>query len=247
MLSLPTGFVAGVMVTAKSQGWLAAGWCFFFAVLWLLLRALALTVRQTCLKRVDSQHHEQQLQPHVVDIHINGVQHPVSYWSEKGGRPYQEDRHQELKGGAPGCSLYAVFDGHGGSRAAQYCKECLLQHVVADPHFRQDPARALKNAFYKTDAEFSAMAKVAQMTDGTTAVVGLVLNGRVYVANGATCFASYPPLADTPLLNPPPLSPSSPPLLSPPPLSPSLSSSPSSSGRLPGNHRAPRGQRHEHV
>jgi hypothetical protein len=49
-----------------------------------------------------------------VDPFINGVHYPVSYWTEKGGRPYQEDRHQELKGkGSEDSSLYGVFDGKG--------------------------------------------------------------------------------------------------------------------------------------
>jgi hypothetical protein len=48
----------------------------------------------------------------VVDPFINGVHYPVSYWTDKGGRPYQEDRHQEIKGlGSHDSSLYAVFDG----------------------------------------------------------------------------------------------------------------------------------------
>jgi hypothetical protein len=47
-----------------------------------------------------------------VDPFINGVFYAVSYWTEKGGRPYQEDRHQELKGiGSQDSSLYGVFDG----------------------------------------------------------------------------------------------------------------------------------------
>ena len=47
-----------------------------------------------------------------VDPFINGVHYAVSYWTEKGGRPYQEDRHQELKGkGSDDSSIYGVFDG----------------------------------------------------------------------------------------------------------------------------------------
>lgn len=47
-----------------------------------------------------------------VDPFINDVHYPVSYWTEKGGRPYQEDRHQELKGkGSDDSSIYGVFDG----------------------------------------------------------------------------------------------------------------------------------------
>jgi hypothetical protein len=89
-------------------------------------------------------------QPVIVDPFINGVKYPVSYWTEKGGRPYQEDRHHEIKGsGSPDSSLYGVFDGHGGHRAAQYCKDYLLKCIVADAEFEANPAKALFRSFFK--------------------------------------------------------------------------------------------------
>jgi len=119
-----------------------------------------------------------------VDPFINGVQYAVSYWTEKGGRPYQEDRHQQLKGrGADDSSLYAVFDGHGGSRAAQYCKDHLLDYALNDPCFLDHPGVALRKAFIRTDAEFSALARQPVLSDGTTAVTAVIHNGRIYVAN----------------------------------------------------------------
>ena len=119
-----------------------------------------------------------------VDPFINGVYYAVSYWTEKGGRPYQEDRHQELKGiGEEDSSLYGVYDGHGGFRAAQYCKDNLLAYALKDPEFLSSPASALRNAFYRTDAEFSSIAKARVMNDGTTAVTAVIHGGKVYVAN----------------------------------------------------------------
>lgn len=119
-----------------------------------------------------------------VDPFINGVHYAVSYWTEKGGRPYQEDRHQELKGiGEDDSSLYGVYDGHGGFRAAQYCKDNLLNYVLKDPEFMTNPASALRNAFYRTDSEFSSIAKARMMNDGTTAVTAVIHAGRIYVAN----------------------------------------------------------------
>lgn len=89
-------------------------------------------------------------QPVKVDPFINGVKYPVSYWTERGGRPYQEDRHHEMKGtGAQDSSLYGVFDGHGGHRAAQHCKDNLLQCISADAEFGDNPAKALFRSFFK--------------------------------------------------------------------------------------------------
>jgi hypothetical protein len=85
-----------------------------------------------------------------VDPYHNDVKYAVSYWTERGGRPYKEDRHEEVAGvGAEDSSLYAVYDGHGGEKAAQYCKEHLLKSVKEDPDFVGDPARALDRAFFK--------------------------------------------------------------------------------------------------
>ncbi len=89
-------------------------------------------------------------QPVVVNPFINGVKYPVSYWTEKGGRPYQEDRHNQMKGLGPSdSSLYGVFDGHGGYKAAQYCKEVLLQTIIKDSEFETNPAQAIFNSFFK--------------------------------------------------------------------------------------------------
>ena len=84
----------------------------------------------------------------MMDPHVNGVFYPVSYWTEKGGRPYQEDRVSCLQGRIEkDSSLYAVFDGHGGSKAAQFCKEHLLQYVATDINFEKNVCEALSNAF----------------------------------------------------------------------------------------------------
>ena len=88
--------------------------------------------------------------PIVVDPYINNVHYGVSYWTERGGRPYQEDRHDELKGkGTLDSSLYGVFDGHGGDKASQYCKDYLLQHILNEETFTTNPAVALEKAFFR--------------------------------------------------------------------------------------------------
>jgi len=122
--------------------------------------------------------------PLKVNPFINGVKYPVSYWSERGGRPYQEDRHHEIKGsGASDSSLYGVYDGHGGSRAAQYAKDYLLKCIAADAEFEENPAKALFRSFFKIDAEFSAKAKIQMLADGTTATVAIIHEGKIFVGN----------------------------------------------------------------
>jgi protein phosphatase 1L len=126
----------------------------------------------------------------VVDPHNNGVVYPVSYFSDRGKRDYQEDAHQEMKGkGAADSSLYGVFDGHGGYRASHFCTEYLMKFVVEDTNFEQSPASALRRSFFKADAEFSAMAKMRMLSDGTTSLVACIHNRRLYVANAGDCRA----------------------------------------------------------
>eukprot|EP01036_Dinobryon_divergens_P022153 gene22153-30389_t len=123
-------------------------------------------------------------QPIKVEPFMNGVKYAVSYWTERGGRPYQEDRHQVIKGtGAEDSSLYGVFDGHGGYKAAQYCKDFLLQCIVKDTEFAQNPANAVRRSFFKVDADFSAKAKAQTLHDGTTAVIAIIHQNRVIVGN----------------------------------------------------------------
>lgn len=122
--------------------------------------------------------------PAMLDPHANGVHYPVSFWTEKGGRPYQEDRVACLQGkGEVDSSLYGVYDGHGGSKAAQFCKERLLKYVVESEDFDKDVNTALFKAFQRTEEEFIEMARKQRLMDGTTAVVALIHAGRIVVAN----------------------------------------------------------------
>jgi protein phosphatase 1L len=120
----------------------------------------------------------------IVLLHINNVHYPVSYWTEKGGRPYQEDRHDEIRGScSKDCSLYGVFDGHGGMQAAEYCKENMLKTILAEHEFENNPSLAMKNAFHKVDKNFVEKGKKQGLSDGTTAVVAVISNNQITVAN----------------------------------------------------------------
>ena len=159
----------------------------FLVVLWSLGRYFVVTLYNWIFDSRKMMSMNEQI---VVDPHNNGVVHPVSYWSDMGKRNYQEDTHQERRGkGVKDSCLYGVFDGHGGYRASQFCKEFLLNYVVDDESFVHDPALALKRSFFRVDAEFSAMAKLRYLSDGTTSLVACIHNRRLYVANAGDCRA----------------------------------------------------------
>ena len=59
----------------------------------------------------------------------------------------------------------------------------MLQTIKLDENFPTDPIKALYSSFNKVDADFSAKAKLQMLSDGSTAVVALIHDHRVYVAN----------------------------------------------------------------
>jgi hypothetical protein len=51
--------------------------------------------------------------------------------------------------GTEGGSMYGVFDGHGGHRAAEYCRNFLLHNVANDERFAEDAHGSLFRGFLK--------------------------------------------------------------------------------------------------
>jgi len=82
-----------------------------------------------------------------------------------------------------GLSYFAVFDGHGGARAAEFCGERLCGLLAAE--LSNEPADALKRALAKLEEEWLAVARAEELMDGTTAAVALLdrAAGRCVVAN----------------------------------------------------------------
>lgn len=104
----------------------------------------------------------------------------------KGRRPYMEDRHIEvgMLDGKPTDSLFCVFDGHGGSRASEFCTERVPELLLESAAYRKgNVERALVEAFLKTDDEFLDVAAQRHLPDGTTAVCALIRGTEVHVAN----------------------------------------------------------------
>lgn len=83
-------------------------------------------------------------------------------------------------------SYFAIFDGHGGARAAEFSGEHLCTLLAANREgLVADPIEALRLAFARTEEEWSALALKEELMDGTTAAVALVdrAAGRCIVGN----------------------------------------------------------------
>nr|DBA23080.1 TPA: hypothetical protein GDO54_014034 [Pyxicephalus adspersus] len=114
----------------------------------------------------------------------------VSVHAIRNTRRKMEDRHvtlldfNQLFGITDGVprSYFAVFDGHGGLDAANYAATHV--HVMLARHeaLLSDPARALKEAFQRTDAMFLKKAKREKLRSGTTGVCVMLEGDRLHVA-----------------------------------------------------------------
>ncbi|CAI9088061.1 OLC1v1022293C2 [Oldenlandia corymbosa var. corymbosa] len=124
-----------------------------------------------------------------------------------GPRRFNEDEHlcidnlsdylsPELKWPVP-CSMYAVFDGHGGSGASTYLKDnalrILLQYLPKkgdndDELFLEELENSLPTAFLAADQALADDISVSSCC-GTTAIIALVVGSHLLIANAGDCRA----------------------------------------------------------
>lgn len=79
--------------------------------------------------------------------------------------------------------LFGIFDGHGGSRAADYLKEHLFENLMKHPQFLMDTKLAISETFKKTDTDFLDAQKDTFRDDGSTASTAILVDNHLYVAN----------------------------------------------------------------
>lgn len=108
----------------------------------------------------------------------------------QGWRNHMEDAETALLSleGAPGWAMFAVFDGHGGSRVSKYCGEALHLRVVSDPEWKAgNYEQAFKNGFLGTDQDIldSDDPLLANDPSGATSVVVAINvdDHKLYCAN----------------------------------------------------------------
>ncbi|KAK7293529.1 hypothetical protein RJT34_16397 [Clitoria ternatea] len=107
------------------------------------------------------------------------------YSSFRGKRVTMEDFYdiKTLKIGGQSVCLFGIFDGHGGSRAAEYLKEHLFDNLIKHPKFLTDAKLAISETYQKTDANFLDSEKDTFRDDGSTASTAVLVDNHLYVAN----------------------------------------------------------------
>lgn len=87
----------------------------------------------------------------------------------------------------PKLQIFGVYDGHGGSKCAEYLKDNLHNNIILEPSFPHDIAEAIKQGSDKTEDDFLKL--VAPSPDqphnkaGSCAIMILVVNDDLYLLN----------------------------------------------------------------
>jgi protein phosphatase 1L len=107
------------------------------------------------------------------------------YSSVRGKRASMEDFHDtkisEVNGEMVG--LFGVFDGHGGSRAAEFVKQNLFNNLLTHPKFSSDTRAAIEETYKQTDQEYLRAENNQHRDAGSTASTAVLVGERLLVAN----------------------------------------------------------------
>ncbi|KAI8118309.1 probable protein phosphatase 2C T23F11.1 [Lucilia cuprina] len=103
----------------------------------------------------------------------------------QGWRINMEDSHTHILSlpDDPGTSFFAVYDGHGGATVAQYAGKHLHKFILKRPEYKENMEEALKQAFLDIDYEMLYNESWGEQMAGSTAVVVLIKDNRLYCAN----------------------------------------------------------------
>ncbi len=95
----------------------------------------------------------------------------------------------ESKGKWPKVSYFAIYDGHGGKNCAEYLRDNLHQYICNDINFPNNIPEAIKNGFNEAENDFLNNIALSKLNNnvndrsGSCAVVILIVNNKIYVAN----------------------------------------------------------------
>ncbi|KVI04622.1 Protein phosphatase 2C [Cynara cardunculus var. scolymus] len=117
------------------------------------------------------------------------------YSSFRGKRVSMEDFYdvKTCKINGQTVCLFGIFDGHGGSRAAEYLKENLFKNLMNHPKFLTNTRVAISKpinsneftgeTYQQTDSDFLESGKDTFRDDGSTASTAVLVGNHLYVAN----------------------------------------------------------------
>lgn len=107
------------------------------------------------------------------------------YSSFRGKRASMEDFYDVKMSTINGRTvcLFGIFDGHGGSRAAEYLKDHLFENLMKHPEFMTNTKLAISETYKQTDIDFLNAERDTYRDDGSTASTAVLVGNHLYVAN----------------------------------------------------------------
>ncbi|XP_054798432.1 probable protein phosphatase 2C 25 isoform X2 [Prosopis cineraria] len=112
-----------------------------------------------------------------------------SVYCKRGRREYMEDRYSAAVNlqGQSKQAFFGIFDGHGGSKAAEFAARNLEKNVMDEVVRRDedDIEEAVKHGYLNTDSDFLK----EDVHGGSCCVTALIRNGNLVVSNAGDCRA----------------------------------------------------------
>lgn len=98
---------------------------------------------------------------------------------------HMEDSHTHILSlpDDPGTSFFAVYDGHGGAKVAEYAGKHLHKYITRRPEYGRDVKHALQQGFLDLDEAMLNNEALREQMSGSTAVAVLIKDNRLYCAN----------------------------------------------------------------
>jgi serine/threonine protein phosphatase PrpC len=113
-----------------------------------------------------------------------------SVYCKRGRREAIEDRYSavvDLQGDEKQ-GYFGIFDGHGGSKAAEFAAENLNKNImneIGQSEGLEDVVESVKLGYLKTDADFLNK----DLKGGSCCVTALIRNGNIIISNAGDCRA----------------------------------------------------------
>lgn len=122
-----------------------------------------------------------------------GIIHSYATMTSNGKRDYNEDRvcilynipkpNDYKENNWPNCSFFGLYDGHGGHGACDFLRDNLHKFIIYNKYFPTNPQRAIANGFIQAEKTFLKNYGESNDTSGSCAIIILIIENRVYIAN----------------------------------------------------------------
>ncbi|KAF5771060.1 putative protein-serine/threonine phosphatase [Helianthus annuus] len=123
----------------------------------------------------------------VAEIHDEGEEYSV--YCKRGKRGAMEDRYSVVVDLQGDCkqAFFGVFDGHGGTKAADFSAKNLNRNIMSKvaKKCEDEIAEAVREGYIATDSEFLE----EDVNGGTCCVTALIRKGNLIVSNAGDCRA----------------------------------------------------------